>query len=267
MITGLSLTLPAFFPARFSFFTLCVFSLSIGVIADDYKRLESATKRWLDLEQRIAQERNGWKAQKEVLSQSVQVLEGSIEELILTLENLNRVAEIRSSDLAKNLVAYDNQEIAREYYAGKLDEMTELFNRFRASAPLFLRDEMDTAREKLDIADSAALGERSQILIAAFTRIEEFNRSVSIDYVPRELKDGREVMVSVLYWGLARAYAVDPQGTIAWEIVPGADGWVWNERPDIVSPVLELVQIYEQARPPSIQIVPGEILNRLRGEG
>jgi len=132
--------------------------------------------------------------------------------------------------------------------------------------PVYLVEEMNTAQEKLEMADPIALGERAQILIAAFTRVEEFNRSVTIDYVSRELADGRDVMVSVLYWGLARAYAVDPQGTIAWELKPGPEGWVWHERPEYIQQIHELVQIHEQTRPPSIQSVPGEVLHELGGK-
>lgn len=253
-------------------FTRCLLTLVVffgfvsNVSASDYERLESATKRWLDLEKRIAEERNAWKSQKEVLSQSVKVLEANIDELTEGLENLELSVKLRSTEFANNEQTYESQEAARAYYAGKLDEMTELFLRFRVSAPDYLEDEMSTAQEKLELADPIALGERAQILIAAFTRIEEFNRSVTIDYVTRKLPDGRDVMVSVIYWGLARAYAVDPQGAIAWELKPGPEGWVWHERPEYISQILELTQVYEQTKPPSIQSVPGDVLNKLGGE-
>jgi len=260
-----------FYEARFlrrCFIKLAIFlGVAVSALSDDYERLESATKRWLDLEQRIAEERNAWKSQREVLSQSVKVLEANIDELTEGLENLKLSAKLRSNEFANNEQTYESQETARVYYASKLDEMTELFLRFRASAPEYLEDEMNTAQEKLELADPVALGERAQILIAAFTRVEEFNRSVTIDYVSRKLADGRDVMVSVLYWGLARAYAVDPQGTIAWELKPGPEGWVWHERIDYIPQIHELVQIYEQTRPPSIQSVPGEVLRKLGGEG
>ena len=259
-----------FHVARFitcCFFKLAIFlGVAVSALGDDYERLESATKRWLNLEQRIAEERSAWKSQKEVLSQSVKVLEASIDELTEGLENLKVSVEMRSSEFANNEQTYENQEVTRAYYAGKLDEITELFVRFGASAPEYLEDEMNTAQEKLEMADPIALGERAQILIAAFTRVEEFNRSVTIDYVSRKLADGRDVMVSVLYWGLARAYAVDPQGTIAWELKPGPEGWVWYERPEYIKQIHELVQIHEQTRPPSIQSVPGEVLHELGGE-
>ncbi len=249
-------------------FKLAIFlGVAVSALGDDYERLESATKRWLDLEQRIAEERSAWKSQREVLSQSVKVLEANIDELTEGLENLKLSAEMRSNEFASNERTYENQEAARAYYAGKLDEMTELFLRFRTSAPEYLKDEMNAAQEKLELTDPIALGERAQILIAAFTRVEEFNRSVTIDYVSRKLPDGRDVMVSVLYWGLARAYAVDPQGTIAWELKPGTEGWIWHERPEYISQIHELMQIYEQTRPPSIQSVPGEVMHELGGEG
>lgn len=244
---------------------LIVFGFALNLIASDYDRLESATKRWLDLEKRIAEERNAWKSQKEVLSQSVKVLEANIAELTEGLENLNMSAEMRSNEFARYELTYESQEAARAYYAEKLDRMSELFQDFKVSAPEFLADEMATVQEKLELVVPEALGERAQILIAAFTRIEEFNRSVTIDYVSRKLPDGRDVMVSVIYWGLARAYAVDPQGTIAWELVPSAEGWTWNERPDYIGAILELTKVYEQTRPPSIQTVPGEVLNKLGG--
>jgi len=247
------------------FALVIAFGLSLSSLASDYVRLEAATQRWLDLEKRIAEERNAWKSQKEVLSQSVKVLEANIEELTEGLENLNQSAEMRSNEFARYELTYESQEKARAYYAEKLDQMSEQFLQFSASAPEFLADEMTTVQEKLELVAPEALGERAQILIAAFTRIEEFNRSVTIDYVSRELPDGRDVMVSVIYWGLARAYAVDPQGTIAWELIPSADGWTWNERPDHIGAILELTKVYEQTRPPSIQTVPGEVLNKLGG--
>ncbi len=266
MTTGLSPLKRVRFQRRFLSALLCLFGFSLSSSATDYDRLESATKRWLDLEKRIAEERNTWKSQKEVLSQSVVVLEANIEELTQGLENLDHSAKLRSAEFDRYEQSYESQEAARAYYAEKLEKMTELFQRYRASAPEFLEDEMNTAHEKLELVDPVALGERAQILIAAFTRVEEFNRSVTIDYVSRKLADGRDVMVSVIYWGLARAYAVDPQGTIAWELMPGPEGWTWNERPEYIAKILELTNVYEQTRPPSIQTVPGEVLNKLGGE-
>lgn len=245
----------------------CFGGLLPRLLADDYERLDAATKRWLVLEEKIASERNAWKAQKEILALSVQVLEADIDELTAGVERLQEEADFRETERSKNIETYDDREAARSFYSGKLDALTERFDRVRATVPFFLEDELDKVREKLEAADSAALGERAQILIAAFTLIEEFNRTVTIDYAPRKLKDGREVMVSILYWGLAHGYAVDPQGTIAWELKPGESGWVWAERPESVAEILELVRVYEQKRPPSIQLLPGRAMNKVGGEG
>ncbi len=236
------------------------------LVADDYERLDAATKRWLALEQKIASERNGWKAQRKILEQSVLVLEADLDNLTNGLERLREEADFRAGQLTENIESFDDQEAAHAYYVKTLDGMAERFDRFRATAPLFLEDALDTAWKKLEAVDPAALGERAQILIAAFTLIEDFNRTVTIDYVPRALADGREVMVSTLYWGLARAYAVDPQGSVAWELVPGESGWIWSERPEYVEQILELVRVHEQTRPPSIQILPGATLNTAGGE-
>jgi hypothetical protein len=243
-----------------------VIGLSPRLVADDYERLDAATKRWIEIEQKIASERNEWKAQKKILDQSVLVLEADIEGLAINLERMQKEVDFRAGELSKNTESFDDQEIARVYYSGKLDELEERFDRVRTRVPSFLEDELNTAREKLDAGDKAALGERSQILIAAFTQIEDFNRTVTIDYVPRELKDGRKLMVSVLYWGLARGYAVDPEGTVAWELAPGESGWNWTEKPESVDEILELVKVYEQKRPPSIQLLPGKVMNQTGGE-
>lgn len=245
----------------------CFLVISTRSSADEYERLEAATERWLELEKRIAAERNDWKSKKEILAQNVRVLESNIETLSESLETITQAAEITAAETARNMETFESQEISRQFYVAKLEELTERFDRYRASAPDFLKEELDSAREKLDEADPAALGERAQILVAAFTNIEEFNRSITVESVPRRLKDGREVMISVIYWGLARAYAVDPEGTEAWELTPAADGWIWNERPDYLDQILEVVRIYDQTRPPSIQNLPGRALNMLEGEG
>jgi len=234
--------------------------------ADEYGRLEAATERWVDLEKRVAEERNAWKAQKGILEQRVLALEAGLDELTQSLENLDEASGIRQEEIQNYDATLAELEEIRVFYVEKLQALESQFAQFREKAPDFLESELETAAEKLEIAEPAALGERAQILIAAFTRIEEFNRTVTIDYVPRKLGDGREVMVSVLYWGLARAYAVDPQGTIAWELEPGPEGWEWIERRDSIAPILELVRIYEQLRPPSLQVVPAKVTQRAEGE-
>ncbi|MGK0238633.1 MAG: hypothetical protein ACI92G_002099 [Candidatus Pelagisphaera sp.] len=244
-----------------------VLGLLPSLVADDYERLDSATKRWIEIEAKIAHERNAWKAQKKILEQSVLVLEADVGGLTSNLERLQLEVDFRAGELSKNTESFDDQEVARIFYSGKLEALEERFDRVRASTPFFLEDELSRAREKLDAGDKAALGERAQILIAAFTTIEDFNRTVTIDYVARKLKDGREVMVSVLYWGLSRAYAVDPQGTVAWELKPGEPGWSWTEKPEYLAEILELIKVYEQKRPPSIQLVPGKVMNQVGGEG
>ena len=243
------------------------------VRSDDYDRLEATTERWVDLEKRVSDERNAWKAQKGILEQRVLALEAGLSELSESLENLDEASGIRQEEIQN----YDRElkvwKVFKEkdlcftitfhhFQWEKLEGLESRFEQIRVESPDYLESELETAFEKLEVASPAALGERAQILIAAFTRIEEFNRTVTIDYVPRKLDDGREVMVSVLYWGLARAYAVDPQGTIAWELQPGKEGWEWKERKDAVGPILELVRVYEQLRPPSLQVVPGKVTQR-----
>lgn len=232
------------------------------VWSDDYDRLEAATERWVDLEKRVAEERNAWKAQKGILEQRVLALKAGLSELSESLENLDEASGIRQEEIENYDATLAELEETRSFYVEKLEGLESRFEQIRVESPDFLESELETALEKLEAASQAALGERAQILIAAFTRIEEFNRTVTIDYVPRKLDDGREVMVSVLYWGLARAYAVDPQGTIAWELQPEKEGWEWNERKDAVGPILELVRVYEQLRPPSLQVVPGKVTQR-----
>lgn len=244
-----------------------VIGLLPRLVADDYERLDAATKRWIDIEVKIANERNAWKAQEKILEQSVLVLEADIDGLTSNLERLQGEVDFRAGELSKNTESYEGQEVARVFYSEKLEALEQRFDRVRSRTPFFLEDELNRAREKLDAGDKAALGERAQILIAAFTTIEDFNRTVTIDYVAREFKDGREVMVSVLYWGLARAYAVDPRGTVAWELMPGESGWTWTEKPEHVAEILELVKVYEQKRPPSIRLVPGKVMNKAGGEG
>ena len=191
------------------------------VRSDDYGRLEAATERWVDLEKRVAEERNAWKAQKGILEQRVLSLEAGLSELSESLQNLDEASGIRQEEIEDYDAILAELEETRSFYVEKLEGLESRFKQIRLESPDFLESELETALEKLEVANQAALGERAQILIAAFPRIDEFNRPVTIDYVPRKLDDRREVIVSVLYWGLARAYAVDPQGTIAWELRPG----------------------------------------------
>jgi hypothetical protein len=49
-------------------------------------------------------------------------------------------------------------------------------------------------------------------------------------------------------------------------LAPGESGWNWTEKPESVDEILELVKVYEQKRPPSIQLLPGKVMNQTGGE-
>ena len=227
--------------------------------ANELKRIEENISRWIELQKKIADERNAWKADREILEQNLFVLKSELAELQDERDFLQE--------------DFDRQDVQRERVAGSLDQEKLIRDRIQEHvetnqqrlfrlidfAPPYLEKEMRQAKSKLESLESNELGQRFQAIVTALIRFEEFNRSITVDYVPRQMPDGREVMVHLLYWGLAGGYAVDEKAEMAWSVTPAEGGWVWKEQPEFAKETLQLIEIQEQRRPPELIALPAPI--------
>ncbi len=252
---------PPFFPVAFraAIGSLLLFFCTFSAAGNELEALEESISRWIDLQKKLADENNSWKADREILEQNLFVLSAELEELQEERNFLQENFKLQDIQRAQVEGSLDQERLIRDRIQEHVDANQQRLFRLIKFAPPYLEKEMRQAKSKLESLKSEELGQRFQAIVTALIRFEEFNRSLTLDYVPRKLSDGREVMVHLLYWGLAGAYAVDERGEMAWRVTPSSEGWTWKEEPEYAKQTLQLIQVQEQRRPPELIALPSSI--------
>ncbi|MCB1130259.1 MAG: DUF3450 family protein [Verrucomicrobiae bacterium] len=212
--------------------------------------LRDSVSRWVDTMSRIQTEENDWKRDKEVLDD---YREGLVEE-IEDLEDRIAEAETRKQGADKETT---DRTTDRDRYLAARKELAEgvirLERQMHGSLPLFppaLRSEPKVAEaiEKLE-ADVKLAGEdkekdlskRLLNLITLTSEAEKFQQTVHIRPELHKDKSGREFNMQVIYFGMAMAYAVNEDGSLAFTGRPGSEGWLFEEKPELATEIRNLI--------------------------
>ncbi len=232
--------------------------------ADDHSvdELKQATDRWIDLEARVAKEGNDWRAQKEVMTTSVEVLKKEREEL---------QAKVSANDLAAGLfrTRFESSQLEldaqKKAHAALTEGCLAIERRARAllvRLPDPLQVRLQPMFDKLARSDGdapVATSERTQLVVGILTAIDQFNNTLTLTHQLRPNGNGEMLDVKVLYWGLAMGYGIDTEGRHAWVLRPGPEGWQWTESPDGAAAIKTLVGVYEkQDKPQFVVLAAGQ---------
>jgi Protein of unknown function (DUF3450) len=225
----------------------------------DAESLQAQMDRWIALEQRTADEQNEWRADKEVLTASQDVLRQEQEALRVRLQ----ANELASGRFQARLEEARAELAAQEAAHAKLMAGCDgLEGRVRALVPRLpdpLKDKVERLLERLRRPadeEPVSASERTQILVSVLTAIDLFNNTLTLTHHLRDNGAGETVDVKVLYWGLAAGYAIEPTGRQAWVLLPGAAGWGWHDASDHAAEIKAVVDIYEKQRSPEMVMLP-----------
>ena len=229
--------------------------LSIAASAQDVKstateELRTSVRDWVETMSRIQQEENDWKRDEEVLTNYKEGLAKEIAELNERIAE----AETRRQGADQESLAKVSE---RDLYAAAKEEMSAGIRRLEEAlsaqlpilpAPLRTEPKVAEAIENLtanlalpaDKRDSQ-LAKRLLTVITITTEAEKFQQTVHIRPELHKDKSGREFNMQVIYFGLAMAYAVNEDGSLALSGKPGADGWKFEESPTLASDIRGLI--------------------------
>jgi hypothetical protein len=205
---------------------------------------------WVETMSRIQQEEDDWSRDKEVLENFKEGLEKEIEDLKERIE----AAETRRQGADKESL---DKSAERERYAAARDELAatvrKLEQALSARLPLFpqpLKADAKVAQAIEDLNRALALppdkrdsdvSKRLLTIITLTSEAEKFQQTVHIRPELHQDKSGREFNMQVIYFGLAVAYAVNEDGSLALSGRPGPDGWVFEESPHLAGAIQELI--------------------------
>ena len=93
-----------------------------------------------------------------------------------------------------------------------------------------------------------------QNVVAMLNEADRFNSAITLAIEVRKDAEGKDRQVQALYLGLGHAYYADQGGSFAGVGVPGAEGWMWEVKPELGSTIRKVIDIYENER--SAEFVP-----------
>lgn len=203
----------------------------------------------IEVKKQIATERNEWETEKEIILNTIETLERQIE-----------ASETRLEEIEDNTTLDEQKRAELQSRLQELQEMTSEFEpvisnyeaRLRSIRPMLpepLTDKMDRLLSQLpkegEAGNRRLINNRAVVVIGILDEINNFQNSIQVHRQKLTI-DGQELNFSVIYYGLASAYFVDDNETIAGVGSPGDDGWEFTKMDGIATEVFDAVRIREK---------------------
>jgi hypothetical protein len=221
-------------------------------------------EKWVETRGLISKTRSDWQSDKEMLEQTIQLLERElkgVEEQMSKLSTNSTQAEKERAQTDESLKASNEaleqaKQFATTFEAKLLKVVPEL--------PLSLQESPELRKALNRIPTDPATTktpatERVQVIVGILNELDKFNNAVSLFSEKRKTDKGDEVACETLYVGLGAAYFVNDSGDFAGTGSPGPKGWEWTSRPEIASSVREAVRIYRNEKPARFIPLPAVI--------
>lgn len=232
-----------------------------GASNDILTSVENNTDRWIELQQRVANEQDEWELDREVLTNRRAMMEEEQASLRENIESYALANRLYESTRIKLDHEFTIMAEANEAMDERLENLELRVMALAQSLPDPLRNDLDpilrAMRGNPGDPDERSVASRAQSLTAVIATVAQFGNTINLSHTLRPLPDGdREIDVKVLYWGLSFGYATDATGERAWLLRPSPDGWSWEDRPDQAARFKALIDIYEKQMEPELITVP-----------
>lgn len=223
----------------------------------------SKLSEWVQVRSLISEEKADWEIEKLTIEDIIVVFEKEISELD---EQIKAAEEVTSQADEKRLGLLEERDALRDVaaevakvVAGQERAMKLMLPRL--PEPLLQEIKPLVDRLPKDPDDTTlSLSQRMQNLVGILAQVDKFNGTVDLVVELREFGGDNLLEVKTLYFGLGAAYYVDGSGQHAGIGTPGDDGWVWEERPDLIPLITELVGYYEGVGEPAYVTLPVNII-------
>ncbi len=218
--------------------------------------------KWVETRQLIARIKADWQADKETLDHTGQLVSRELKAVQEQKSKLTTNSATAQKEWAEN-------EQLKNAAAGGLDKARQFATTFEAKIvklvprlPVPLQDILRPLLARLP-ADAATTkltpSERVQVVVGILNEVDKFNSAVTVFSEKRKNDAGEEVAVETVYIGLGATYFVNESGDFAGMGSPGAAGWEWSNKPELATPVRDVVRIYRNERPARFIPLPASI--------
>jgi hypothetical protein len=219
-------------------------------------------EKWVQLRTLISEEENDWRADKESITSSIELIKGEMEGLEKAIEEAKENQSF--AEQQRKEITNENDELkqAASAVGNQLAPLEEQILRLVQFFPRDLRKQIELLEQRVPrpgTAVRASTGERLQNIVGILSQVEKFNRSVTISTDVQTLPNGDNAQVDTVYLGLAAAFFVDGKGTYAGILTPSQGEWKSTPRPDLAPQIRAIVDIYRRDKLAEFVPVPVEI--------
>lgn len=213
--------------------------------ADNLGLARELLNKFYETRKLTAKEQAEWKLGREVLKSRVDLLESQLKEL-----------QAKTAEESKNITTTDTEREKLEARSKELlavqDQQIEIVEKMEARVrklwkmlPLTLQSKLQPQYDGMPIEGKkrdeikATSSERFLKVLAILNEVNKFHGDIHVVNERRKLKDGREVEVRSIYFGLGVAYYAGSEETanVAGIGTPGPAGWEWRETPEIAADI------------------------------
>lgn len=223
--------------------------------------------KYYDTRKLLGKEQAEWKLGQEVLKSRVDLLDSQLKELKTKTEEENKTITTTDTEREK-LDARSKELIAVQ------DSQIEIVEKFEARVrklwkmlPLTLQTKLQPQYDGMPVEGKkrdeikATASERFLKVLAILNEVNKFHSDIHVVNERRKLKDGREVEVRAIYFGLGVAYFAGSEETadVAGVGTPGPDGWEWKETPEVAADIDLLIGMNKGEKVAGFVPLPVEI--------
>jgi len=233
---------------------LTVFCGFFSARASDLNSLEELVGQWVGLRSEISEENQAWKSQKRQWQQEIALLEKESSRLNEMIALEKQLTQAKEGVVANQLERRDELRAVVVDVGLIADQYAVVVSAIKQRIPAPLQSE--NLVRGCDITSNTGLAStrRLQKLLSSLSEIEKIKHS---SHIVRELiviEGGGRREMDVAYIGLAMAYAVSLDNSVAAIGSPVSTGWTKDL--DIAADVRKLIDIKQQKRPPEIINLP-----------
>jgi hypothetical protein len=240
------------------------FALSAANAAEqtDPQVTRTYLEKWVELRTLISQEENEWRADKETITSSIDLIKREMDGLEKRIEEAEKNTSFAVQQ--RQNITLENEELKGAASAVR-DQLTALEAQVLQLVQFFprnLRTQVELLEQRVPRPGAplrASSGERLQNIVGILSQVEKFDRTVTLDSDSHTLPNGDTARVDTVYLGLAVAFFVDGKGTYAGVLTPAQGEWKSTPRPELAKQIRMIVDVYRKDELAEFVAVPIEI--------
>lgn len=244
-------------------FALGITKLNYAAEIAATQTLQELVQQWVELQREMASADCAWESEKTLLLEEIKLLrhrKQKLKQSIAAVKAKQQVEEKRSTQLED-----EKEQLTK--HIGNLDHILARINeRLLGILPLLppavndkIADEIASLQKDARFKKTKAIDTSLENTLTVLRAIQRSDNQLHQGRVTLAPDGHQQIEMRVLYFGLARAFAVSPDNQFAAVGVPKERGWQWQWQNDIAPAVAKALSIMRDKQTADFVSLPFEL--------